>query len=49
MRMAYKIFMESYNRKQMHTATLQNILKLKDKDLLGLDDYNSNLRNELDR
>jgi hypothetical protein len=33
----------------MHTATLQNILKLKDKDLLGLDDDNSNLRNELDR
>jgi hypothetical protein len=28
---------------------LQNILKLKDKDLLGLDDNNSNLRNELDR
>ncbi len=28
---------------------LQNILKLKDKDLLGLDDDNSNLRNELDR
>ena len=49
MRMAYKIFMESYNRKQMHTATLQNILKLKDKDLLGLDVNNSNLRNELDR